>query len=526
MILIIDNFDSFTHNIYQQLLQVTDKEVRVIRNNKIDIKGIEELNPSHLIISPGPGRPENAGISLEVIEHFKGKLPILGVCLGHQSIISAFGGDIIQAKNIVHGKVEPITCDGHGLFRNLGTPINYTRYHSLVGDRNTLPECLEITASSQDGEIMGIRHKELEIEGVQFHPESIASEFGLNLFKNFLNYKRKPFDSKKILTKLIGGNNLTMEEATEFMEELTDGNLSDALIASILTAINCKGISAEEIAGCAKVLRAKRTAVETESQTVDTCGTGGDGLNTFNISSFSALIAAAAGAKVAKHGNRAVSSKSGSSQFYEEFGIPIISDPKEVSANIDQKGFSFLFAPHFHKAMRFAAPARKEMKVKSIMNLVGPLSNPANADFQIIGVWDEKFCPIVARAAKLLGVKRVLVVNGLDGIDELSISKESRVVFIDENNQEQDFIYNPAEDEIPMFTMEDIKGGSAAENADMARDILAGNGNEAIIHCCALNAGAALYVSDNADSIKDGYDKAYAVITDGSLKDKIAELKA
>lgn len=524
MIVLIDNFDSFTFNIYQQLLQITDLEVKVIRNNKIDVKGMEALDPSHLIISPGPGRPEDAGISMDLISNFKGKIPILGVCLGHQAIFSAFGGDIIQAKNIVHGKVESISCDGHGLFRNLPSTINFTRYHSLVGDINTLPNCLEVTSTSADGEIMGVRHKEFNIEGVQFHPESIASESGLNLFKNFLNYKRVPFNSREILEKLIDGESMSLNTSMEFMEELTDGNLSDAVIAAYLTALNCKGISSEEIAGCAKVLRLKRTPVITNSAAVDTCGTGGDGLNTFNISSFSALIAASCGVKVAKHGNRAVSSKSGSSDFYGELGIPLEENPEKVADKIDNSGFAFLFAPHFHKAMGFAAPARKAMKIKTIMNLVGPLSNPADADFQIIGVWDEKFCPIMARAAKLLGIKKVMVVHGLDGIDEISISDRSRIVIIDENGTESDFIFDPGKEGIPMFKLSELTGGSPRENGLMAKEIIAGGGSDAIKGACCLNAGGALMVSGFAKSIKEGYLMAQTALSDGRLKSKIEEL--
>ncbi|MGL1894597.1 MAG: bifunctional anthranilate synthase component II/anthranilate phosphoribosyltransferase [Spirochaetaceae bacterium] len=524
MIVLIDNFDSFTHNVYQQLVQVTDMEVKVIRNNKITVQGVIDLNPSHLIISPGPGRPENAGISLDLIKEFAGKIPILGICLGHQVIVSAFGGEIIGAKNIVHGKVESIKCDGKGLFRNLDSQIKFTRYHSLVGNSKNLPDCFEITSTSNDGEIMGVRHKEFNIEGVQFHPESIASESGLSLFKNFLNYKREPYNIKGNLEKLIKGTSLTFDEAKEFMDELTEGNLSDAVIAAYSTALNCKGISPEEIAGCAKALRDKRTPVVIDKPALDTCGTGGDGLNTFNISSFTALIAAACGANVAKHGSRAVSSKSGSSDFYSELGISLDSDPKKVADNINNKGFAFMFAPHFHSAMRFAAPARKALKIKTIFNLIGPLSNPANADFQLIGVWDKDFCPIVARAAKLLGVKKVMVVHGLDGIDEISISDKTRIVSIDEDGVESDYIFDPAEHDIPMYKMSELIGGSPSENAGMARDILDGNGSDAITAACCLNAGAALMVSGVVDTILDGYNLATQAVKSGKVKDKLNEI--
>ncbi len=524
MILIIDNFDSFTHNIYQQLLQVTDQEVRVIRNNKIDLEGIKELNPDRIIISPGPGRPEDAGISLDVIKEFAGKVPILGVCLGHQAIIHCFGGEIISAKNIVHGKVELMSCDGKGLFRNLEKNINFTRYHSLVGNPKNLPDCLEVTSTSFDGEIMGVRHKTLDIEGVQFHPESIASESGLNLFRNFINYKREPYNVKAMLEKIILGQDLSFLEASGFMEELTDGNLSDPIIAGFLIALNCKGITSDEIAGCASVLRRKKIGVETKKETLDTCGTGGDGLNTFNISSFSALLASSCGASVAKHGNRAVSSKSGSADFYGELGIPLNSDPIAVSKAIDNYGFGFLFAPHFHKAMAHAAGARKALGLKSIMNLIGPLSNPASAEFQIIGVWNSEYCEIMAHAAKKLGVKRVMVVHGFDGLDEISISDKTKIVFIDENDKEESYIFDPREQGIKMYPVTDLLGGSGKENAQIARNIMDNKGHEAIKEACCLNAGAALMVSNIAPSIKDGYIMAKKSLEEGHFVKKIREI--
>lgn len=524
MVLLIDNFDSFTYNVYQYLIQVTDQEVKVVRNNAITLDEAIALKPDYLIISPGPGRPEGAGVSLECIKYFAGKIPVLGICLGHQSIAQAFGGNIITAKNIVHGKVEEMVCDGKGVFRGIGPKASFTRYHSLVADAKTLPDCLEVTAESRDGEIMGIRHKEFDVEGVQFHPESIASEGGKRMLKNFLNYKREPFDLKGCLERVISGENLSMEEAAGFMQELTEGNLDDVTIGAFLTALNCKGIVAEEIAGCASVLKQRKVTVPITCEAVDTCGTGGDGLNTFNISSFSALIAAACGANVAKHGNRAVSSRSGSADFYSELGIPLESNPEKAASDIDNKGFSFLFAPHFHQAMKYAAPARRALKIKTIMNLVGPLSNPAGASFQIIGVWDEKLCPVMARAAKLLGVKRVMVVHGLDGIDEISISDKSRIVFIDENGIEVDYIFNPADEGIPMFKMEDLKGGTGQENADEARRILAGEGRDAVITSCCLNAGAALMVSGLNHSIAEGYSAALEAVKNGKLENKIKEI--
>lgn len=191
MLLMIDNYDSFTYNIVQYFGEL-GQDVQVYRNDEITLEQIEALKPQYLVISPGPCSPTEAGISLAAINHFAGKLPILGVCLGHQSIGQAFGGDVIRAREVMHGRLSPMYHANTGVFKSLPNPFTATRYHSLVVDKNTLPDCLEVTAWTQlpDGsmdEIMGLRHKTLPIEGVQFHPESILSEHGHQLLKNFLD---------------------------------------------------------------------------------------------------------------------------------------------------------------------------------------------------------------------------------------------------------------------------------------------------------------------------------------------------
>ena len=185
MIVIIDNYDSFTYNIVQTIGGL-GAEVQVFRNDAVDISFIESLHPDRLLISPGPCTPSKAGISIESIRYFAGRIPILGVCLGHQSIGEAFGGETIRATRLMHGKTSPITHDGRGVFSGLPNPFEAMRYHSLVVSEATLPACLKITATSDRGELMGLRHRELSIEGVQFHPESIMTPDGVQLLKNFL----------------------------------------------------------------------------------------------------------------------------------------------------------------------------------------------------------------------------------------------------------------------------------------------------------------------------------------------------
>ena len=185
MLLMIDNYDSFTYNIVQYFGQLGE-DVRVFRNDRITLEEIEALSPARLVISPGPCSPEEAGISVEAIRHFAGKVPILGVCLGHQSIGAAYGGRVVRSSTLMHGKTSPIHHDGRELFLGLPNPFQATRYHSLIVERTTLPDCLEITAWVEEGEIMGLRHRELPLWGVQFHPESILTEGGMDVLRNFL----------------------------------------------------------------------------------------------------------------------------------------------------------------------------------------------------------------------------------------------------------------------------------------------------------------------------------------------------
>jgi anthranilate synthase component 2 len=189
MLLLIDNYDSFTYNVAQYLGEL-GADVKVIRNDAIDVAGIAVLAPQRIVISPGPCTPDAAGVSLAAIREFAGKIPLLGVCLGHQAIGQAFGGKVVRAKALMHGKTSPVRHDGRGVFRGLPVPFEAGRYHSLAISRDGFPECLEISAQTEDGEIMGVRHRTLSVEGVQFHPESVLTEHGHALLKNFLEDSR------------------------------------------------------------------------------------------------------------------------------------------------------------------------------------------------------------------------------------------------------------------------------------------------------------------------------------------------
>lgn len=529
-IALIDNYDSFTYNIYQMISRLIEDDpsldLQVFRHDEVSIEELRDLPLGRLIVSPGPGIPSEAGISVAAIKAFAGEVPILGVCLGHQAIAEAFGGEIVQAKAIVHGKVEPISIDGKGVLRNLPNPCRFTRYHSLAVNPSTVPPELEVSARAADGEIMGLRHKKWPIEGVQFHPESIGSEHGERLFANFLHWRREPLNLPGLLTKVISGTNLNRDEAAAFMDELTEGAVQDSFIAGMLTALAAKGYAHDELAGFVSVLADKCRPVKLGIQGVlDTCGTGGDGKHTFNISSFSALIAASCNAAVAKHGNRSVSSQSGSTDFFDALGIPTDLTPEGIAASVADEGFAYMAAPLYHGAMRHAGPVRRALRVKTIMNCLGPLANPAGADYQLIGVFDDGLLPVMARAAKALGVKRVLCVRSEDGLDEISPAAPTKMFMIDESGVETETSFNPESLGISGYRVEDLVGGDGAENARIAWEILRGAGPPALREAVCLNAGAALFIAALAESIADGYKQAKDALDDGRVEKKVNALR-
>ena len=525
MILVIDNYDSFTYNVVQALQRLGSEEVKVVRSKEITVEEIEKLAPSRLVVSPGSGTPSEAGVSIPAIKYFAGKIPILGVCLGHQSIGEAFGADIVQAKRICHGVVEKMEFDGQGLFRTIPKTAEFTRYHSLKIDENSLPACLEVTARSEDGDIMGVRHKEFCIEGVQFHPESIASGLGDEIFKCFLHYRREALDTVGLLNKIVARQDLTEDEACLFIENLADGVVDERVMAAVFAALAVKGAVVSEIVGFARgLLKVAKPLPVKFTGHAEIVGTGGDCKGSFNISSLAAIVSASCGQLVTKHGNRAVSSKSGSADFYENLGINIMADPARTCELIQKTDFGFLMATVYHSAMRFAAPVRKALGIKTVMNIMGPLLNPAGAEYELLGVYSKDLLETYGRAAKKLGAKRVLVVTSEDGFDEISPCAPTYCFQINEDGKEYKYVIDPAKYGITDDDPEELYGGNGAENASLAMDLLNGKGKKTIKYAVCLNAGAVLYISGKAKTIKDGYEMAMNAIDSGKALSKLTQI--
>ena len=320
------------------------------------------------------------------------------------------------------------------------------------------------------------------------------------------------------------GNHLKEEEAFAVMSEIMSGAVSDARIAGLITALRMKGETVEEITGFVRAIRAKAEAIKPQTVgLMDTCGTGGDLLNTFNISTTAAFVVAACGVPVAKHGNRCVSSKSGSADVLEALGVELNISPEAAAECIDQTGIGFLFAPLFHAAMKYAVQPRKEVGIRTVFNLVGPLANPAGAAFQLVGVSDPALTEPLAGVLLALGAEAALVVHGAGGMDELSTLGETRVTEV-KNKQITTYTLNPEMLGLPAAAPTDLGGGTAGENAVITRAILNGEPGprQDIV---VLNAAAALYAAGRAKDFHEGIKLAREAITSKEALQKLELLR-
>jgi len=329
---------------------------------------------------------------------------------------------------------------------------------------------------------------------------------------------------------------LSRGEARAVMTEVLTGKCTDAQIAALLVALHMKGETVEEIVGFAEAIRAAATPLELPKNStvdvsdterdalVDTCGTGGDASGTFNISTATAFVAAGAGVRVAKHGNRSVTSKCGSADVMEALGFNINLPPARLAACLQQVGIAFLFAPAMHSAMKYVQPARRELRLRTVFNLLGPLTNPAGATCQVVGVYSDDLVEKLAEALSMLGLHRALVVHGSDGLDEITITGPTRIGEVREGRV-QTYEVTPEEFDLPRATLDDISGGDAALNATLIRDVLSGS-NSPRRDIVLLNAAAALVAASRADHLRDAVPLAAKAIDSGGALAKLQVLIA
>jgi anthranilate phosphoribosyltransferase len=333
----------------------------------------------------------------------------------------------------------------------------------------------------------------------------------------------KPQDA---LIRVIEHREIFHEEMVSLMRQMMSGDLSPALTAAIIVGLRVKKETIGEIAAAAQVMRefATRVEVPDHAHLLDTCGTGGDSAHTFNISTAAAFVAAAAGAKVAKHGNRSVSSKSGSADVLEALGVNIGLSAEQVARCIGEVGLGFMFAPHHHPAMKHAAPVRRELGVRTIFNILGPLTNPAGARNQLMGVFHPDLVGIQARVLQRLGSRHVMVVYGMEGLDEISIAGETLVGEL-KDGEVREYLVHPRQFGLQTADLSSIRAADAAHSREMVLAALEGRSGPAR-DIVALNAGAAIYVSGLADSLEQGVEQALALIASGAARRKVDELAA
>ncbi len=328
---------------------------------------------------------------------------------------------------------------------------------------------------------------------------------------------------KNAIAKLVNGEDLTFEESYFTMRQIMSGEADQAQIAGFLVGLRMKGETPHEIAGCAKAMIEKAVKIDfNDENLIDTCGTGGDEVGTFNISTASAIVASACGAKVAKHGNRAVSSKCGSADVLKELGVNIELSPQEAKKCLEEIGIAFIYAPLYHTAMKYAGPVRQALGIRTVFNILGPLTNPAQAKRQIIGVFSESLTEKIALVLKELGTKHALVVHGAGGIDEISISGHTKVSEL-KNGKVKTYEINPEDFGFKKWDLNLVLGADAKTNAEIIKKIFDGEkGPQRDI--VLLNSGAAIYISGLADSIQDGIKMAREAIDSGKAKKKLEEL--
>lgn len=545
MILLIDNYDSFSYNVYQLTASV-NPDVRVVRNDALTVQEIETLSPTHIILSPGPGRPADAGICEEVIRFFAGKIPILGICLGHQAICEVFGATVTYAKQLMHGKQSVAELDTESvLFRGMNRQMTVARYHSLAAAPDSMPAVLKVTARTEDGEVMAVEHREYPVYGVQFHPESVLTPEGRQVMENFLGQAKDSTAGKNTITaktgnadkakekgsaKMIGEaiiklskkEDIGYEMAKAVMNEIMCGEATDVQKSAYLTALSMKGETIEEITGSAEEMRNHALPVDHGMEVLEIVGTGGDGSNSFNISTTASLIIAAAGVPVAKHGNRAASSKSGAADCLEALGVNISVEPEKAVKLLHEAGICFLFAQKYHTAMKYVGPIRKELGIRTVFNILGPLTNPAKASVQIMGVYDESLLEPMARVLSNLGVRKGMVVYGQEKLDEISICGPTSVCCFKNGEFRMDTI-TPESVGLKRANQGELLGGTPAENAAITKAILEGRERGAKRDAAVINAAAALFVAGKAGSLQNAVRLAEETIDSGKALAKLEQ---
>ena len=512
MILLIDNYDSFVYNVAQYLQELTVEEVKTVRNDQITLTDIRKMNPSHIVLSPGPKHPKNSKVCLEILQQID-NIPILGICLGHQALGLVNGATVARLSEPLHGKTSEITVTDENsvLFRGLPKNFEVMRYHSLYVSKRGLPDTLKVTALSTDGVIMAMEHRWKPIYSIQFHPESFFTQYGKNIIKNFLvgtlpdenvdaNNERERLIANAVCSKYLKKlqDNLPLSD-TDFKEicaVINKKHYDIVQLGALLVLISEKSLYPESLTAFVKNILAYSTTFADERPMIDLCGTGGDGLKTINISTSVAFIVGALGVKVAKHGNRSVTSKSGSTDVLDSLGVEVVTSLMKQLNLLDSKGLAFFHAPFFHPLVGEVKEVRQRLGIRTVFNVLGPLLHPnTKLKYQLVGLYHEPVMRLYAETLKLLGRKHALVVRGNDGLDEISICDETKIVEI-KDSKILEYTIAPEMFGFKRAFHADIEGGSPDENAEILLRILKGEEKSAKRDIVVLNAMFALYTAE------------------------------
>ncbi len=491
-ILLLDNIDSFTYNLADQL-RANGHNVVIYRNSVPAQALIERLgtmdNPV-LMLSPGPGTPSEAGCMPELLTRMRGKLPIIGICLGHQAIVEAYGGYVGQGGRSSMAKPPALSTTAERMFAGLANPLPVARYHSLVG--SNIPAGLTINANFH-GMVMAVRHDADRVCGFQFHPESILTTRGARLLEQTLAWALQKLEHtntlQPILEKLYQAETLSQQESHQLFSAVVRGEVKPEQLAAALVSMKVRGEQPQEIAGAATALLENAAPFPRPDYLfADIVGTGGDGSNSINISTASAFVAAACGLKVAKHGNRSVSSKSGSSDLLAAFGINLDMNADKSRAALDELGVCFLFAPKYHTGFRHAMPVRQQLKTRTLFNVLGPLINPAHPPLALIGVYSPELVLPIAETLRVLGYQRAAVVHS-GGMDEVSLHAPTVVAEL-HNGEIKSYQLTADDFGLTPYHQAQLAGGTPEENRDILTRLLQGKGEAA--HEAAVAANVAM----------------------------------
>lgn len=522
MILLIDNYDSFVFNIKTMLNQLTNDEIAVYRNDKITLDEIKRLSPNAIILSPGPKHPKDSGICLEI---FKARLnvPVLGICLGHQALGLCFGAKIQRLKEVAHATSSQISLIAQSeLFREFPKDFSVMRYHSLeVVD---LPSELEALAYTKDKVLMAMRHKDLPYFGVQFHPESYFSEYGLKIFENFLKFKGQTSQktSEKptltsFITKLQDNQGLNTDDFARICQIIASREYEAVQLGALLVLITEKSLDERSLSALVSNILKYSQTFNDESEMIDIVGTGGDGFKSINVSTTTAFILGALGVKVAKHGNRAISSASGSSDVLSALKIPAFDSIAKQVKVLDEQGLTFFHAPFFHSLVGEVKEVRAKLGVRTVFNVLGPLLHPnLSLKYQLMGNYHAPVHRLLIEVLRNLGRKHALVVRGNDGMDEISICDETSIYEL-KDGQIFNYTISPEQFGFKRAFHSEIVGGDAKQNAKILLDTLSGKQKGAKFDIVVLNAMFALYTANRVPTPAAAKDIVLEAIHSGKV---------